>query len=59
MSELVEYLNKVEKDVEKWPVWKQKSLKEALQLSSKAKVKDSSCAITNIEKRSKKIESFI
>lgn len=35
MSSLMDYLNKVEKDVEKWPSWKTKSLKEAFQIPSK------------------------
>lgn len=31
----MDYLNKIEKDVEKWPSWKTKSLKEAFQIPSK------------------------
>lgn len=34
MSSLIDYLNKVEKDVEKWPTWKKKSLKEAFKVPS-------------------------
>lgn len=37
MSSLMDYLNKVEKDVEKWPSWKRKSLKEAFQLPQRRK----------------------
>lgn len=32
MSKLLDYLNKVEKDVEKWPAWKLESLKNAFQI---------------------------
>lgn len=34
MSKLIDYLNKIEKDVEQWPSWKNKSLKEAFKIPS-------------------------
>ncbi|WP_441367670.1 hypothetical protein [Acinetobacter lwoffii] len=57
MSKLVEYLNKIEKDVDQWPSWKKKSLKEALQLSLKAKVKQPHRAITDTDNRSRKLQA--
>ena len=38
MSTLIDYLNKVEKDVEKWPSWKRKSLKEAFKLPQEKRI---------------------
>lgn len=48
MSKLTDYMNKIEKDVELWPSWKKKNLKESLQLSKKAHSSKSSSQQKNI-----------
>lgn len=47
MSSLIDYLNKVEKDVEQWPTWKKKSLKEAFKVPSFQESKNSISPVKN------------